>query len=134
MEVDNNGQKDNELREDTLEEKGRNGLADKIKENAENNSNGQTEEIEAGKEITSSEINQTDNIDEVNKNKEDEQKHVTSNRNATDHLQRLQSASSSQRKYFTSVKAVRNILQEGIVGSEKENYKLSVGVVTSHTS
>ncbi len=126
MEVDNNGQKDNKLREDALEEKGRNVLTDEIKENGENISNGQTEEIEAGKENTSSEINQTDNIDEVDKDKEDEQKNLTSNRNATDHLQRLQSASSSQRKCFTSVKAVRNILQEGTVSSEKENYKLSL--------
>ena len=115
-----------QLREDTLEEKGRNGLADEIKENAENNSNGQTEETEAGKENTSSEINQTDNIDEVDKNKEDEQKNVTSNNDANDHLQRLQSASSSQRNCFTSVKAVRNVLQEGTVSSEKENYKLSL--------
>ncbi len=73
------------------------------------------------------EINHPNNINEVDKNKEDEQKTVTSDNNATDDLlQRLQSASSNQRNNITSVKAVRNVVQEGTINSEKENYRLSI--------
>ncbi len=193
MEVDDNGQKDNELREDAMEEngKGRKRLAEEIKVQVETNCTGTTEESEEGMEKASLEINQPNNIDQnereeqhnasvegknnnsnkiekklsepssnlqvvVNKEEimeecnvqlkrkgrqdkavsvednhqiiEDREKSLKSSlyNNATDLLLRLQSASSNRKNNLASVKAVRNILQEGTVGSEKENYKLSL--------
>ncbi len=193
MEVDDNGQKDNELREDAMEEngKGRKRLAEEIKVQVETNCTGTTKESEKGMEKASLEINQPNNIDQnereeqhnasvegknnnsnkiekklsepssnlqvvVNKEEiieecnvqlkrkgrqdkavsvednhqiiEDREKNLKSSlyNNATDLLLRLQSASSNRKNNLASVKAVRNVLQEGTVGSEKENYKLSL--------
>ncbi len=193
MEVDDNGQKDNELREDAMEEngKGRKRLAEEIKVQVETNCTGTTEESEEGMEKASLEINQPNNIDQnereeqhnasvegknnnsnkiekklsesssnlqvvVNKEEiieecnvqlkrkgrqdkavsvednhqiiEDRENSLKSSlyNNATDLLLRLQSASSNHRNNLASVNAVRNVLQESTVGSEKENYKLSL--------